>query len=150
MTGQRTAYSLAEMIVVVLIIGALAFIAVPRLNLAALYHKQANMDAKKIVTDLRRTRTMAISNAVTHPGGYVLQVTGSSSYRIGIINGSIVDTFTIDSTISCIDGTEFRFGPLGNPLSGGGTRLTVSDKNGDRTYTITITPGTGMVKCTGG
>ena len=52
MAGQKTGYSLAEMLIVVLIIGALTFIAVPKLNFAALYRKQAHTVAKTIVTDL--------------------------------------------------------------------------------------------------
>ncbi len=146
MTGRRTAYSLAEMIVVVLIIGALAFIAVPRLNLAALYHKQAHIVAKTIVTDLRRTRTLAISNAATNATGFTLSISGSVYQIVNDSNGATVDSQAIDSHITCGGGTVFSFGPLGN-LRASSTPLTVSDKNGERTYTITITPGTGMVKC---
>ena len=53
-TEKKSGYSVIEMIVVVLIVSALAFIAVPRLNLAALYKKQAHTVAKKIVTDLTK------------------------------------------------------------------------------------------------
>ena len=81
MAAKRTAYSLAEMIVVVLILGALSFIAIPHLNFAALNHKQAHAVAKKIVTDLRRTRTLAIANAANNTAGFTLSVSGSS-YQI--------------------------------------------------------------------
>ena len=151
MNGQRTAYSLAEVIMVVLILGALAFIAVPRLNLAALYHKQAHTVAKKIVTDLRRTRSLAIANAANNNAGFRLQMTGSSpytGYQITDVNsGSTVDSQSIDSHISCAGGSQFTFGPLGN-LTGGGTQLTVTGQG--RTYTITVISGTGIVECTGG
>jgi len=106
MTGKRTAYSLAEMIVVVMILGALAFIAIPRLNFAALHHKQAHTVAKKIVTDLRRTRMLAISNAATNTTGFRLQMVGSapySSYQIVDVNsGAVVpnSSQTIDSPVS--------------------------------------------------
>jgi Tfp pilus assembly protein FimT len=145
MTRQKKAFTIVELLLIVLFLGIFAAIAVPRLQFATLHRKQADADARKIVTDLRRTRTLAISNAVTHSDGYMLEVTGSSSYQIGIINGPIVDTLTIDSTISCIDGTEFRFGPLGTPQPGSGTRLTVA-ANG-KTFTITIVSATGAVKC---
>ena len=151
MAGQRTGYSLAEMIVVVLIIGALACIAVPRLNLAALYHKDAHTVAKTIVTDLRRTRTLAISYAANNTVGYRLQMVGSSPYTsyniVDINSGSAVDTLTIDSPVSCTGGVAFRFGPLGNLLSGSGTTISISA--GGKTYTITVISATGIVQCGG-
>jgi Tfp pilus assembly protein FimT len=154
MTVKRTAYSLAEMIVVVMILGALAFIAVPRLNFAALHHKQANAIAKKIATDLRRTRSLAISKAVNNPSGYRLQMVGSSpytSYQIVDSNAAatVVDTLTIGSPVSCTGGSLFKFGPLGNLLTGSSsTPITVSSEG--ETYTITIITATGIVKCSGG
>jgi Tfp pilus assembly protein PilE len=138
-------FTIVELILIVLFLGILAAIAVPRLQFATLHRKQADAGARKIVTDLRRTRTLAISNAVTHPDGYMLKVTGSSSYEIDIIDGSIVDTLTIDSTISCTGGTEFRFGCLGTLQSGSGTQLTVAADG--KTFTITIISATGTVKC---
>jgi Tfp pilus assembly protein FimT len=154
MAAKRTAYSLAEMIVVVMIIGALAFIAIPQLNFAALHHKQANAVAKKIATDLRRARTLAVSKAVNNPSGYKLQMVGSSpytSYQIIDSNSAatVVDTFTIDSGISCTGGTLFKFGPLGNLLTGSSsTPITISSEG--KTYTITVISATGIVECSEG
>ncbi len=147
MAGKKTGFSLIELIVIVLIVGALTFIAVPRMNFAALYRKQAHTVAKKIATDLRRTRTLAISNAATNPTGFTLRITGSTYQIIDDSNSVTVDTQTIDSHISCGGGNEFRFGPLGN-LRTAGTPLTVSAEG--RTYTITVISGTGIVQCTGG
>ena len=144
---------MAEMIVVVLILGALAFIAIPRLNFAALHHKQAHTIAKKIVTDLRRTRVLAISNAASNTKGYNLQMVGSSpytSYQIVDANSSsTVDTQTIDSPVSCTGGSVFKFGILGNLLTGSSsTPITISSEG--KTYTITVITGTGIAECTGG
>ncbi len=151
MAAKRTALTLIEMIAVVVILGALVFIAIPRLNFPALYRKQASAVAKQVVTDLRRTRTLAISNAVSHSAGYSLQMVGSSpytSYKIVDVNsGTAVDSLTIGSPVSCTGGSIFTFGPLGNLLTGSST-ITVSSNN--RTYTITVIPATGIVECTGG
>ena len=154
MIGKRTAYSLAEMIGVVMILGALAFIAIPRLNFAAIHHKQAHTIAKTIVTDLRRTRTLAISKAANNPAGYRLQMVGSSpytSYRIVDANssGTVVDSQTIDSPISCTGGSIFNFGPLGNLLSGS-SATPISVSSDGKTYTITVISATGIVQCAGG
>ncbi len=153
MVAKRTAYSVAEMVVVILILGVLSFIAIPHLNFAALHHKQANAIARKIVTDLRRTRTLAITHAANNTKGYRLQMVGSSpytSYQIIDVNSSgALDTLTIDSQISCTGGSVFNFGPLGNLLSGSSTNpVTVSSEG--KTYTITVISATGIVECTGG
>ena len=151
MAARRTAFSLIEAIVVVVILGALAFIAVPRLNFAALYRKQAHTVAKKIVTDLRRTRTLAISSAATNPTGFTLKITGSTCQIVNDANGVTVDSYTIDSHISCGSGTTmFGFGPLGNLRDGSSNELAVSDVDESRTYTITVISATGIVECTGG
>ena len=148
MAGKRTGYSLAEIIMIVIILGAMAFIAVPRLNFAVLYRNQSHMVAKKIVTDLRRTRTMAISKAASNPTGFTLRVAGSTYQIIDDSNSVTVDSQTSDSHISCGGGTDFRFGPLGNLRSGSSSQLTVSAEG--RTYTITVISATGIVECTGG
>jgi Tfp pilus assembly protein FimT len=153
MTGKRTAYSLVEMIVVVLILGAMTFIAIPRINLTGLHIKQANAVAKKIATDLRRTRMLAISHAANNTKGYNLQMLGPSPYTsyniVDVNSGSAVDTLTIDSPISCTGGSIFRFGPLGNLLSGSSTTA-ISVSSGGKTYTITVISATGIVQCAGG
>jgi Tfp pilus assembly protein FimT len=149
MAKKRKAYSLIEAIIVVAIIGALAFIAVPRLNFAGLYKKQAHEIAKQITTDLRRTRTMAIINAATNSTGYSLRMTGSSPYTgyqiVNDSNSAVIDTLTIDSHISSSGGPNFLFGPLGNLRSGSNSSLTVTAEG--KTYTVTLISGTGIVQC---
>ena len=146
MTKKRNAHTHVELIVIVVILGALAFIAIPRLQFAALYRKQADTVARKIVTDLRRTRQLAISNAATNPNGFALNRTGLT-YQIVDGNGTPIPngTFSIDPKITCSGGTNFQFGPLGN-LTGSDSQLAVS-ANG-KIFTISITPATGMIQCT--
>ena len=152
MARCRKAFSIVELLIVVLIVAALTFITVPRLQFGTLYRKQAHTVAKKIVTDLRRTRSLAISNAANNSAGYKLIMVGSTPYgSYEIVNndtGATVDTHTIDSAIGCAGGNEFSFGPLGNLLSGSDTQLTISSQG--RTFTITIVSATGAVKCAGG
>jgi len=152
MARYKKAYSIVELLIVVLIVGALTFITVPRLQFGTLYRKQAHTVAKKIVTDLRRTRSLAISNAAHNSTGFKLVMVGSTPYQsYSIVNnntGATVDTQTIDSAITCTGGSVFSFGPLGNLLSGSDTQLTISSQG--RTFTITIVSATGAVKCTGG
>jgi Tfp pilus assembly protein FimT len=147
MINNRNAHTLVELVVIVVILAALAFIAVPRLQSAVLYRKQADTVARKIVTDMRRTRQLAISNAATDTNGYAISRTGLT-YQIVDGNGTPISngTFTIDSKISCAGGTNFRFGPLGNLTVYDSDQLTISAEG--KSFTISITPATGMIQCT--
>lgn len=146
---KPNAYTFVELIIILLFLGALAVIAVPKLNFSAIFKQQADCLARKIVTDLRRTRSLAISDAASNTDGFALNMTGSSPYTgyeiVKLDTEETVDSHTIDSDVSCTGGDEFQFGPLGNLLSGSDTQLTVSAS--PKTFTITITSATGMVKC---
>ncbi len=146
MTKKCKAHTLVELIVILVILGALAFIAIPRLQFATVYRKQADTVAKKIVTDLRRTRRLAISNAADNTDGYALNRTGLTYKIVDSSDGTTIETFSIDSKISCSDGTSFQFGPLGNLKTGADSQLTVSAEG--KTFTISIIPATGIIQCT--
>jgi len=149
MAEKREAFSLVELILVVLFIGIVAAIAVPRLNFAVISKHKAEATARKIVTDLRRTRRMAISDAAGNDEGFELIMGGSEPYNDYEIEnrdtGETVDSHTIDSGVSCTGGKNFRFGPLGNLNGGSDTQLALSAEG--KTFTITIIPATGTVKC---
>jgi len=148
MTKKSKAHTLVELIVIVIILGALAFIAVPRLQFATIYRKQADTVARKVVTDLRRTRRLAISDAADNTDGFALNRTGLTCEIVDLSDGSTIPngTFTIDSKISCSGGTSFQFEPLGNLKAGSDSQLTVSAEG--KTFTISITPATGIIQCT--
>ena len=105
----------------------------------------------KIITDLRRTRTLAISNAANNTEGFELYMVGSSPYSgyeiRNIDTSEVVDSHTITPGISCTGGGTFKFGPFGDlDLSAGSdTSLTVSAEG--KTFTISIIATTGTVKC---
>src|SRR4030042_940289 len=69
---NRTAFTLLELILMVSILGILLSIAVPRLKFDTLARYKADTVARKIVTDLRRTRSLAIGEAATTKDGYRL------------------------------------------------------------------------------
>lgn len=147
MTKKKKAHTLVELIVIIVILGALAFIAIPRLRFAALYRKQADTVTRKIVTDLRRTRQLAISDAATNTDGFALNRTGLTYEIVDLSDGTTIPngTFSIDPKITCSGGTSFQFGPLGN-LTGSDSQLTVSAEG--KTFTISITTATGIIQCT--
>ena len=148
MDKLRKAYSLIELIIIVMFIGILAAISLPRIDFAIVSKQKVDTVAQKIVTDLRRTRRLAIAAAGTNSKGFEMKMTGSQPYSGYEIKSrdthEIVDSLTIDSDISCTGDKKFRFGPMGN-LTNTGFQLKVAAQG--RSFTITIIPATGMVKC---
>ena len=142
------AYSLVELIIVVLFIGILAAISVPRIDFAIISKQKVDTVARKIVVDLRRTRRLAIADAANNSNGFEMQMTGSqpySGYEIeNLDTRQLVDSLTIESDISCTGHNSFKFGPMGN-LTGTDFQLDVAAQG--KSFTITVTIATGMVKC---
>jgi type II secretory pathway pseudopilin PulG len=158
MAKIRTGYSLIELVIIVVFIGIIAAIAVPRLNLSAISGQKAGALAGKIVTDLRRTRRLAVSDAAVNPSGFTLNMTGAEPYEgyeiENLQTSETIDSHAIDSNISCTGGDTFQFGPLGNLKASSDTQLVISDSGNPapgavqgKTFTISITAATGTVKC---
>jgi len=148
MIKKANAHTLIEMMIIVLILGTLAFVAIPRLNFSVLYRKQVDTTARKIVTGMRRTRLLAITDAATNSDGFALKRSGSTFEIEDLSDSSTVpnSVFTVDASISCEDGTTFQFGPLGNLKTGSDSVLTVSSEG--KSFTINITAATGTIQCT--
>lgn len=144
-----TAYTLVELLIVVAILATLAFVAVPRLQFGAIRQRKAEAAAMEVVSALRRTRSLAILYAATNQTGYGLRVqsaSGIASYQIvDLSNSGVVDSYTLDSEVTCTGGQSFQFSPLGTLKQGSDSALSVTA--GGRTCAITIIAGTGLVKC---
>lgn len=150
MKKKQTAYSLVELVIIVMFLGIIAAIAIPRLNFSAISKQNADTVAKKIVIDLRRTRRLAISDAANNTAGFALIMTGSTNYTgyeiQNLDSSAIIDTHIINADISCTGGNRFEFGPLGNLMVGSDNQLVISASG--KTFTMDIIPATGMIKIT--
>ncbi len=146
---RAEAYTVVEMIIVLLFMAAFAAVAIPRINFSAITKRKADALARKITTDLRHTRTLAVSNAANNTEGFGVYMLGSSPYSgyeiRNIDTSAVVDSHTITPGISCTGGATFKFGPFGDLLAGSDTSVTLSAEG--KTFTITIIAATGMVKC---
>ena len=149
MADARKAFTLTELMMVVLVLGILVAVTVPRMNFAVIIKNKTETTAKKIITDLRRARSLAISNAADNTSGYGLHMTGSAPYGgyeiVNLDDSATVDSLTVDADISCTGGSSFDFGPLGNLLLGSDDQLTVS--GGGKSFTISVISVTGTVRC---
>jgi Tfp pilus assembly protein PilE len=148
------AFSFVEVMIIFAWIGILAAIAVPRLNFAVFSRQKAEHITRKVVTDLRLTRRLAISDAAGNTKGFQLKMVGPSpytSYEIENIDTHVtVATHSLDPgvTITCPTGITFAFGPLGNLEVGSGDEMEINVSAEGRSFTLTILSATGAVKCT--
>lgn len=142
-------YTLAELLVIVLIIGVLTSVTIPRLQFGTRDVKQAEVEARKIITDLRRTRSLAILYAATHPAGFALEIRHkgkTTSYEIrDLDNSKVVDSQTLATRVSCTGTSRFVFGPLGALMDSADASLVVSAS--EATFEIAVVPSTGAVRC---
>ena len=155
MTGSRRGYSLAEMLIVMAIIGVMTAMVVPRLSYGLVRKKKAETAAYKLMTDLRLTRSMAIRDAATNSKGYSLELTGTSPYSGYTIENytthEVVATHTFESgiTVSCPGVKKFVYEPLGNlKHDESGTVITVVAEGTTYSLTLDAVGATGSVKCT--
>ncbi len=145
--AKRKAFTLVELIIVVLIIGIMAFITVPRMGFSIISGGKAQATAQRLAAAIRFTRTLAITNAATNTQGFSLNMTGSPYSGFQIVNlqtNDVNQTGSLAAGISCSGDRQFQFGPFGNRIGGTGS-LTVS--GGGKTYILTVVSSTGMVKC---
>jgi prepilin-type N-terminal cleavage/methylation domain-containing protein len=150
-------FTLIELVVVVLIMGVLAVITVPKLAMSVINLGKSDTGAERMAAAIRHCRTLAISNAATNQEGSKLSMkdmNAENSYTrfeiapiVGGQPGTIVESGTIPSGITCTGADDFVFGPLGN-RTGDNDNLTVSASGGGKTYVISVVRSTGMVKCT--
>jgi Tfp pilus assembly protein FimT len=151
MKYQKTAFSLVELVIMVVFLGIFAVITVPRINFATISRQKAEATAWKIATDLRLTRRLAISDAVNNTKGFELKLVGTTpygTYEIENVNThATVASYAIDSDVSVLSptGNRFIFSTLGNLEPGSGTVINVSAEG--KSFTITIITPTGAIKC---
>jgi prepilin-type N-terminal cleavage/methylation domain-containing protein len=145
---RKNGFTFVEIVVVVLILGVMTAVTIPRLHFGAIYQRESDIEARRLVADLRRIRSMALRDAATNSKGYevVMNNTGvTTGYRIDNLNShDTLDTYTFDSHVTVdAGGIKYSFGPMGNLTKGQGTEITVSFE--DTSYTISFVASTGTV-----
>jgi len=140
--------TLIELLAVVVVLGLVAAIALPRLANADLWMAKGEAGVRKVVATARLARRMAIENAATNASGYTLICT-QGTYRI--LNMS---NLTYGEEISLADGWQFdrsdyvvAFTPYGGAIKGGGLSDNMIIGNGEKQWAVHFEPATGHVWC---
>lgn len=154
-------FTLVEAVTVVLVLSLLACIAVPRLDFAAVWAARADAVVRRLATDLRHTRALAVAQAAKNPDGYVLVMQGAEgtpnaeagvgdpgpyrSYQIvDRRNRTVMTTCNLPAGVQCGGGRRFEFGPLGNLQNGSDAHLDI--RTAGKSYRLEIAPATGAVE----
>jgi len=149
MAAPKNGVTLAELIIVVAIIGVMTFIAVPRMGFSLVNTGKTQTTAYKIAAAIRYARSLAISDAATNTQGYMVSMTGSGSYTgyevVNLNTSGVIETGSIDANkVSCTGANDFRFGPLGNRF---GDTDSLAISGGEKSYAVSVISATGMTKC---
>ncbi len=173
----KEGYTLIELVIVMLFIAAFAAIAIPRLNFATVEKKGAELTAYKFLSELRRTRALAIANAASNPNGFGIWInpTGAMAPDEPVVYTAGLLAFG-ESNVSKRRRTVYYTYEIRNLMTGatvdlqdvydnvdlsGGTQfsfgplgnLTSGDTNltissGSKSFVINITGSTGSMTCT--
>jgi prepilin-type N-terminal cleavage/methylation domain-containing protein len=142
--------TLLELLAVVVILGILAAVAVPRLASSTVGSARGEAGATGVADTLRLARRQAVEHGATNAAGYSVVCT-ATSYSIKDLSAG-----TLGPSTSLPQGWAFEsssytvtFDPYGAASGTGGvTSLSLTD--GTRHWHVNFVPATGFVSCTGG
>jgi prepilin-type N-terminal cleavage/methylation domain-containing protein len=135
-------FTLIEVIAVLIIVGILAAIVLPRIDFGAT-SSRASVDgaAYMVASDIRYAQEFAMANRVSKS---IIFANGSSTYTFNPSSTGMDPSGQLQSIGATIGTTvTFTFNSLGEPTAGGGNLVTVSA--GGATRTITVLQYTGKV-----
>ncbi len=135
-------YTLIELVFVVVVIVLVAMVVIPRMGLPFTVKMKVYTASKKLVSNLRYTRRLAITNNEN----YRLNVDSSTNeyeiYDSG--DAQVGNTETIDSSITVSDDKDFIFEAFGNASAASDTSISLT-ADGNQ-YDLIVTTATGRVE----
>jgi type II secretory pathway pseudopilin PulG len=140
-------FTMIEAVLVLVLIAVMGTIAIPRFAGEMLNATSAIGASRELSSDMRLCRSMAIANAGTNPTGYALKMIGTTPYPgyelVDLQTATTLSTKNFPAGVSATGDDEYRFGPLGNLLTGSGTSCTISGSG--KHFQLTVTVATGSV-----
>ena len=128
-----------EVILVVLIVGILSAIVIPRVNVTDTSKTSVDGAALMVASDIRYAQEFAMANRISKS---VVFNSGSSIYTFAPSN-SLDPSGRLPSGVTIGSNFTITFNSLGEPTAGGGGSVSVS--SGGQTKTISIVNYTGKV-----
>ena len=140
---NSTGMTMIEVIVVMMIIGILAAVVIPKLGLPTTTSTASvGGAAYMIASDIRYAQEFAMANRISKS---VIFTSGSSVYTFSPTN-NLDPSGQLPSEVTARDTYTLTFNSLGEPIAGGGGSVRVWD--GVRTRTISVVNYTGKVDIT--
>lgn len=132
-TPNLKGFTLIETIIVMVIIAILLTAVIPRVGFDIAPRMSVEGAAHMVASDIRYAQECAMANRVSKS---ITFTAGSSVYTFNPIYhldpaGRLPSGVTIGTTMT------FTFNSLGEPISGGGSSVTVSGSGGSKTVTVT-------------
>ncbi|HUX02562.1 MAG: prepilin-type N-terminal cleavage/methylation domain-containing protein [Phycisphaerae bacterium] len=144
--GDRSAFTLVEVILVVILMGVLAAVAIPRFAGSALWGLEGEGSVRSVVATLHLARRMAIDRAATRPNGFYVVCSGASYYIYSPDTGAVEgETKTLFDGWTFAKGYKLGFNSLGAETGLAGTD-TVNIVGHGTTWLISVSGPTGSVK----
>lgn len=148
MTGtQQRGFTLLELVIVLVILGALAAFAVPRFSPS---DNTVAAQADRLARDLRHAQALAMNQGRR----LAFELPSAAAYRVTAGGSTITDPATqqpflvaLENTVS-VSGTGVSFDSLGRPVVAGsllGVPRVYTLSGTSRTATVTLSPVTGFV-----
>ena len=139
---HRSGMTLVEVILVMVIVGILSAIVIPRLDVSTTSKASIEGAAVMIASGIRYAQEFAMANRISKS---VIFIAGSDVYTFNPANnldpsGRLPSGVMIKSTV------RITFNSLGEPTTGGGEAISIS--GGGQTKTISIVEDTGKVNIT--
>ena len=140
---QSKGMTMIEVIVMMMIIGILAAVVIPKLGLPTTTSR-ASVDgaAYMVASDIRYAQEFAMANRVSKS---VIFASGSSIYTFSPTNG-LDPSGQLPSGVALNSNYTITFNSLGEPTTGGGGSVTVT--GGGQSRTISVVNYTGKVNIT--
>jgi len=148
-------FTLIEAVMVIVILGVLAVMAVPRFLGRSAFDERGYLDELKAAT--RHAQRLAIATGCDvrvsiDPGGYALETRGggctSGAFSVAVDHPAKPGAFSAPPPASVSIGAtvSFHFDKIGRPRDAGGTLLGAAVQVPVGGYQLTVEPETGLVR----
>ena len=122
MTSASLGMTFVEVILVMLIVGILAAIVIPKLDMATFSRASVDGGAYMIASDIRYAQEFAMTNRISQG---ILFTSGSSVYTFNP-SSSIDPSGQLPSGVTVDSDFTVTFNSLGEPIEGGGESFSIS------------------------